>query len=104
MTTSLKSRITPEAVAAYQRAIAIRNAPLPVNPIARQAQQHAYFQECEALRVALDRSRCRVEILDTIGSDEVPTFIRRQGPQYADDYEGAVEIRKELERLCRGDG
>jgi hypothetical protein len=66
-------------------------------------QQHAYFQECEALRVALDRSRCRVPILDT-ESDEVPTFIRRQGPQFTDDYEGAVEIRNELERLSRGDG
>lgn len=101
MTTRTKSKLHPDAVTAYQRAIALHSAPLPVDPIARQLQQHNYYQECEALRVALDRSRHRVPILDTLESDGVPYFIVGRGPQFADDWRSAVAIRKELERLTR---
>jgi hypothetical protein len=51
--------------------------------------------------VALDRSRVRIDVLDTIGADVVPKFISRQGPQFVGDYRGAIKIRKELERLVR---
>jgi hypothetical protein len=71
--------INADAIAAYKRAMASRS-PLPADPIARQAQQQEFYLACEALRVALDRSRVRVEILDTIGADSVPKFIRAAAP------------------------
>ena len=96
---SIRPYIPKEAIAAYKRAMA--NRALPADPIARQAQQHEFYLASEALRVALDRSRVRVDVLDTIGTDVAPKFISRQGPQFVEDYRGAIAIRKELERLCR---
>jgi hypothetical protein len=97
---SIKPYIPKEAIAAYKRAIALRS-PLHADPVARQEQQHQFYLASETLRIALDRSRVRVEILDTIGTDVIPRFISRQGPQFVEDYRGAIAIRKELERLCR---
>jgi hypothetical protein len=82
-------------------AIALYKTPLPADPVARQLHQHNYYQDCEALRVALDRGRHRVSILDTLGSDGVPYFIVCRGPAFIDDWHSAVVIRKELERLTR---
>jgi hypothetical protein len=49
MTTRTRIKLHPDAVTAYQRAIALRRATLPVDPIARQLQQQNFYQECEAL-------------------------------------------------------
>jgi hypothetical protein len=40
MTTRTRIKLHPDAVTAYQRAVTLQRAPLPVDPIARQAQQH----------------------------------------------------------------
>ena len=98
-----KINISKQAVAAYRRAIALHNTPLPADPAARQRHQEEFYQATEALRVELDRSRVRVEILDTIGCDTVPRFVLERGPQYLADYEGAIKIRQQLERLARDD-
>jgi hypothetical protein len=104
MTTHLKS-VPPEAcvvaVHAYRRAIALHDAPLPTDYVARRLQQENYHQATEALRVALDRSRHRVPVLDTLGSDDVPYFITGRGPAFIDDWKSAIAIRKELARLAR---
>jgi hypothetical protein len=104
MTTALKS-LPPEsmvaAVHAYRRAIALHNAPLPTDYVARQLQQEHYHQATEALRVALDRSRHRVPILDTLETDAAPYFITCRGPAFIDDWKSAIAIRKELARLAR---
>jgi len=101
MTTRTKSKLHPDALTAYRRAIDLHRAPLPVDPIARQAQQHELYLASEALRVALDRSRARVPILDTLESESPPYFIICRGPQLVDDWLGAAELRKALELLCR---
>jgi hypothetical protein len=77
-----KAKITQDALSAYKRAIELHNAPLSADPIARQIHQHAYYQDCEGLRVALDRGRHRVDILDTIGLDRPPHFIISRGPAF----------------------
>jgi hypothetical protein len=96
-----KSKISLEALNAYMRAIALHRAPLPVDPIARQEQQREFYLASEAMRVALDRGRHRVPILETLASDDVPFYIICRGPAFVDDYRGAIKIRKELERLTR---
>jgi hypothetical protein len=93
--------VNADAIVAYKRAIELHNAPVPADPVARQIHQHNYYQDCEALRVALDRGRHRVPILDTLGSDDVPYFIVSRGPQFVDDWHSAIVIRKELERLMQ---
>jgi hypothetical protein len=98
MTTRTKSKISPEALSAYIRAIALHSAPLPVDPIARQEQQREFYLACEALRVALDRGRHRVPILDTLGSEGMPYFVVSRGPAFVDDLHSAVAIRKALEQ------
>jgi hypothetical protein len=107
MTTALKS-LPPEsmvaAVHAYKRALALHNAPLPTDYTARQIHQTNYYQATETLRVALDRSRHRVPILETLETDDVPYFVIARGPAFTDDWRGAIAIRKELERLTWGDG
>jgi hypothetical protein len=101
MNTRTRIKLSSDALSAYRRAIALHNAPLPVNPIARQAQQHEFYLASEALRVALDRSRSRIAILDTLESDDVPYFIVCRGPEFVDDWHSAVVIRKELVRLMQ---
>jgi hypothetical protein len=104
--------IFSEALSAYRRALALHKAPIPralalhkapipVDPIARQQFQQDLYRASEALRVALDRGRCRVDILDTLSSDVPPFLIVSRGPQYIDDWLGAVAIRRELEQLMR---
>jgi hypothetical protein len=82
------------------RAIALHGAPLPVDPIARQAQQQELFLASEALRVALDRSRHRIPILD-VESDVPPYWIVSRGPAFVGDWRSAVALRKELEQIAR---
>jgi hypothetical protein len=95
----MTARISPEAFSAYRRAIDLHRTPLPADPVARQAQQENYYQFCEALRVAPDRGRHRIDILDTIGFDRPPHFIT--APAFTDDWHSAVAIRKALEQLTR---
>jgi hypothetical protein len=89
------------AVHAYKRAKELHDAPLPTDYVARQIHQTNYYQATEALRVAIDRSRHRVPILDTVETDDVPYFITCRGPAFIDDWKSAIAIRKELARLAR---
>jgi hypothetical protein len=59
-----------------------------------------FYLATEALRVALGRSRHRIDILD-VESDVPPYWIVSRGPAFVDDWHSAVAIRKELDRLTR---
>jgi hypothetical protein len=54
----------------------------------------------EALRVALDRGKHRIPILDA-DADAPPYWIISRGPAFIDDWKSAIRIRKELEQLTR---
>jgi hypothetical protein len=96
-----KPELSSQALAAYRRALALPKAPLPVDPVARQMHQHDLYQATETLRIVLDRGRQRIDVLDTISSDDVPYLIVSRGPALIDDWHSAVAIRKELHQLAR---
>ena len=98
---SKKSRITPEVIAAYKRALALHNDPKHCDDKAYEYSRE-YYDACYELQCLLGRESGDEQILHTIGDDdinEVPTGI--YAPWDVESWKEAVVIRLELERLVR---
>jgi hypothetical protein len=91
-------RVLPEHVILYRRARELRDAPIPVDPEARQRRQRAYFEACTALHQALGRTDCEQCVMETDG-DEPPPFIIFQGDMRQADWVKASAIARRLRKL-----
>jgi hypothetical protein len=93
---SRKSRVTPEALEAFKRARKIRDNP--------QRDELGFLSEedrvaCSELHELLGRGACDRDVMDTYGTEVMPTEIPFDCWWNAEDWEEAVAIRRELERL-----
>ena len=91
-----KLRITPDAFAAYKRARKLYDT--------SQVDEWGMLSDqcraaCSELHALLGRTACDRDIMDTIGIEEMPTEVPYDGWWVQEDWDEAVAIRRELERL-----
>ena len=89
-------RITPEALEAYKRARRLYDA-------ATVDQWGRLPEQCrDACRELHELLGCARDIMDTIGLEKMPTEIPYDCWWARDEWDEAVAIRRELERLAAG--
>jgi hypothetical protein len=92
-----KLRITPEAIEAYKFARKLYDTSKVDEWGLRSDQCRA---ACSDLHTVLGRNACDRDIMDTIGLEEMPTVIPYDCWWVQEDWDEAIAIRRELERLC----
>ncbi len=94
--------ITPQMLALFIRAREILHAGADEHWEEEGGRRREYLDTTRDLHSALNRHPWETCICDTIGQDQPPQWMRNDGEARLRDYAGAVELRRELERLADG--